>query len=344
MILHLMVLVVVAIIVFILLVALLTMQDIVPFSPQLIDRNKRLRQKVVYGRIYVNNPYCGVLVDPSSHTSQDTLAFYTYNPAVHNGYTILHSHCNRGDMVDNSHVLLFAERYGFNLIGYDYRGFGSSSQPTQLKNMKEDSWAMYRYALSVTREDKLILWGESLGSISSLFLSSPKFLEEQWSSYPKGSQSCRINDDSQPYALSQWNSKPEGPRFLISISSALVTTDTLKYRSSAGQLSSFFISTLLKHSFHNVNCIDYIDSITCPCIFIHSNKDELFPHDEVQSAIRSIKSEKLLVTTGGNHGRPIISIEEGMEIARFLRRHRILDTEGNQLCSLFDDMQEYRDP
>ena len=338
---HLIVLVIVAIVALVVLVAMLMAPDILPFSPCPINMERDIDSIVTRGRVYVNGSYCGVLVQSGCNVRQDTIEFYSYVPLNHNGYTILHSHCNKGDMVDNSHVILFARRYGFALIGYDYRGFGGSSYPTQLKNIKEDCWAMYCYITSIVSPDKILLWGESLGSIPSTLLASQSFLLEQWQEQDR-EQIYRTDPKLQPYARTFWAKEPLPPLCLISISSALVSRDTMKYRKTLNQWGSMIISTLMRQSFHNFNCTDHIASIKCPCIFIHSVHDELFPHDEIQDILSSIKAPKILISTTGTHGHPTISEEEGDRISQFLHRQNIIYISARELCEMFVTMNAYR--
>ncbi len=120
--------------------------------------------------------YSGSMVPftPVPVGQRDTLAVqYLPNPGAH--YTILHSHGNAEDLGFLQPVFQELRAAGFAVIGYDYRGYGRSTnrRPT-VRRAIEDAVAVYHYAV---RElgippDRIILHGRSLGSGPTLELAT----------------------------------------------------------------------------------------------------------------------------------------------------------------------------
>ena len=70
-------------------------------------------------------------------------------------------------------------RHGYNVLMVDYRGFGKSTGRRSQKNIKRDMQVVYNKILEQTTEDRIILYGRSLGSGFAAKLAStnsPKML------------------------------------------------------------------------------------------------------------------------------------------------------------------------
>lgn len=85
-----------------------------------------------------------------------------------------------------------AERYnsrGFDVIIYDYRGFGKSKGKRNELNFIEDSRAVFKFALKHYKEDQVFIYGRSMGTSVSTLLASENnpavlILETPYSSIP----------------------------------------------------------------------------------------------------------------------------------------------------------------
>lgn len=96
----------------------------------------------------------------------DSLAVaYLPNPSAR--YTILYNHGNAEDLGHVLPLLHELREVGFAVIGYDYRGYGSSGAgPPAARKAVEDAEAVHRYAtadLGIAPE-RLIIYGTSVGS------------------------------------------------------------------------------------------------------------------------------------------------------------------------------------
>lgn len=86
--------------------------------------------------------------------------------AKKNGFYILFSHGNAGHLLYRLEKVAVMCRADFNVLIYDYRGFGRSTGSPDVKGAITDGLAALKYlteTLQVPRE-KIVLYGESLGS------------------------------------------------------------------------------------------------------------------------------------------------------------------------------------
>jgi hypothetical protein len=121
---------------------------------------------------------------PPSYTSTDyplllqtedglNIAAYHAESPVHH-FTILYSHGNGGDLGNIRPALNDFYSRGFNVLAYDYPGYGLSDGKVGVSRTYASAVAAYRY---LTEEkgvppESIILYGSSLGSGPSLYLAS----------------------------------------------------------------------------------------------------------------------------------------------------------------------------
>lgn len=99
-------------------------------------------------------------------------AMYFTNPAAR--ATVLYSHGNAEDIGDLEPGLTELAKAGFNVLAYDYRGYGTSSgSPSELAAY-QDIEAAYAYLTNTLRvaPSNLIVYGRSVGSGPSVHLAS----------------------------------------------------------------------------------------------------------------------------------------------------------------------------
>ncbi|HEY6251303.1 MAG TPA: alpha/beta hydrolase, partial [Candidatus Angelobacter sp.] len=111
-------------------------------------------------------------------------AVYLPNPTAK--FTLLVSHGNAEDLGNDGFWLEDLRRAGFNVLAYDYEGYGTSEGKPGEKAAYDDEDAAYEYLTSTlhTEPDHLIIFGKSVGSgpavhlaarrqIAALILQSP---------------------------------------------------------------------------------------------------------------------------------------------------------------------------
>jgi pimeloyl-ACP methyl ester carboxylesterase len=91
---------------------------------------------------------------------------------VHEGITVIFSHGRYNNMLKYVYRLGYWEDMGFNVIMYDYRGYGASSGETSEANMYEDAVAAYDFAISQPDVGTIVSVGYSLGGPPAVYLCS----------------------------------------------------------------------------------------------------------------------------------------------------------------------------
>ncbi len=86
-------------------------------------------------------------------------------PQPHTQKTIMFFHGNAGDISDNAGRIAMAESMDYQIVLFDYRGYGfSTGRIRQESDLYEDSEAIYEYLMEkgIPRKD-IVFWGQSLG-------------------------------------------------------------------------------------------------------------------------------------------------------------------------------------
>jgi fermentation-respiration switch protein FrsA (DUF1100 family) len=101
-------------------------------------------------------------------------ARYLPNPAAR--FTLLVSHGNAEDLGDDHDWLLELNHAGFNVLAFDYQGYGTSEGKPTEKGSYEDEQAAYNYLRDKldTPADRIIIFGRSVGSGPAVWLAARK--------------------------------------------------------------------------------------------------------------------------------------------------------------------------
>jgi fermentation-respiration switch protein FrsA (DUF1100 family) len=110
-------------------------------------------------------------------TSGDNIkisAIYWQNPLAK--YTILYSHGNAEDLGDSRQVLAKISDLGFNVLAYDYQGYGTSAGKPTEAHAYQDIDSAYNYLIHQLKipPQRIIIFGRSVGGRPSVDLSSRK--------------------------------------------------------------------------------------------------------------------------------------------------------------------------
>jgi fermentation-respiration switch protein FrsA (DUF1100 family) len=91
-------------------------------------------------------------------------------------FTILFSHGNAEDIFTSAEFSKKLSDLGFNVLAYDYRGYGLSEGKSSEKNSYEDAETAYNYLINDLKiaPEKIIIFGRSLGGGVSIELASRK--------------------------------------------------------------------------------------------------------------------------------------------------------------------------
>jgi fermentation-respiration switch protein FrsA (DUF1100 family) len=88
-----------------------------------------------------------------------------FAPAESAQVTLVVSHGNAGNISHRSLLLRALQRHGFNVLMYDYRGYGRSEGTPSEDGIYNDGLAAFDYAASLpeVKPGRIFLWGTSLG-------------------------------------------------------------------------------------------------------------------------------------------------------------------------------------
>lgn len=167
--------------------------------------------------------------------------------------TVVFLHGNGGNISNQIFAVLWLPWYGYDVITFDYRGYGNSTGKASIENIHEDVKAIFDFTLNQAKEgEKLYIFAQSLGgavAISSL------------ADYKKQKRFSKIVVDS---AFSSYDKVAK--EFL-----------------SKGWLTSLFsfLSSLVENKMYDP--INHIQDIHVPIVLIHGKKDTLidFKHSQL---------------------------------------------------------------
>ena len=98
--------------------------------------------------------------------TEDSVTIHAwFTPAESAKATLVLSHGNAGNISHRYLLLRSLQRRGFNVLMYDYRGYGRSEGTPTEDGIYKDGLAAYDYAMSLPEVNpgRVILWGTSLG-------------------------------------------------------------------------------------------------------------------------------------------------------------------------------------
>lgn len=190
------------------------------------------------------------------------------------------------------------------IVMLDYRGYGLSSSYPTVGNMYRDSLHIADYITNKYPEKRIIIWGESMGSIPSIYLAS------------------RI---------------PCYKLFLFGPISSL--SDIVKYKMDNANLFYDWVDPI-SLMLMNINNKEIIKKIECDVMLMHSTEDEIIPYKSsllLKHAAQSSNSIEL-VKIKGLHAKPIISKDSFRRFAEFLEiNYKDLDTAFTYLYKFIYD-------
>lgn len=90
------------------------------------------------------------------------------------GVTVLYNYGNRFNLANYWHRVGHLENVGFNVVMYDYRGYGASEGETTEENMNGDAEAVYDFVTSRDDVGEVFVMGYSMGGGPAIWLASPE--------------------------------------------------------------------------------------------------------------------------------------------------------------------------
>ncbi|MCP4524229.1 MAG: prolyl oligopeptidase family serine peptidase [Candidatus Gracilibacteria bacterium] len=216
------------------------------------------------------------------------------------GKTVFYFHPNGGSLSDFSHEIKYIQSFGYNVMAYDYPGYGDSTGFPYEKNIQFFSEYFYNHVsqLKGFKEQDIILWGYSVGTAG---------VGDFVSRHSKVDKIILFTPFTSRFALS--------PNFL------------------GIPLQKYFFQ---RDSFTTQK---YLKNISQPVLLIHGNTDQMIPffHSEKIYNTFSQKNNKYLLEIEnqghngiiGNHGIALYG-----QIGNFLQSGKIIHSENHILYDL----------
>ncbi len=105
--------------------------------------------------------------------TEDNLTIHGWYASSENAIaTIIMSHGNAGNISHRIDIMRLLVRYGFNVMMYDYRGYGRSEGEPNEEGIYSDGKAVFDYVKKMRMNNKIILWGTSLGGAVAVDVAS----------------------------------------------------------------------------------------------------------------------------------------------------------------------------
>lgn len=120
--------------------------------------------------LYVDPERMGLPYEVVHYPSQNGKILYgVYFPSVGPAKgTIVHFHGNYGNISNHFPLALFLVRGGFNVLAFDYEGYGASEGKPTPEHLLEDGIASVHYAQERDKTLKIGVFGQSLGGTTAI--------------------------------------------------------------------------------------------------------------------------------------------------------------------------------
>ena len=132
---------------------------------RLIFRSVKLEQNYVYSFVIKHEEIDLVGLDGNTI---NTVLFQTDTPKG----LIVYFHGNADNLQRWGNYAADFMKNGYNVLMVDYRTFGKSTGELSEKALYDDADIVYKYALSITSESNILLYGRSLGSGIATYIAS----------------------------------------------------------------------------------------------------------------------------------------------------------------------------
>lgn len=196
---------------------------------------------------------------PVDDAAINALLFKADNPKG----VILYFHGNAGNLQGWGEIAPEFTSRGYDILIPDYRGFGKSTGKLKHEEMlHRDAAHAYNYLKGRYPEDKIIIYGRSIGTGIAVYLA-----------------------------------KSMKPRLIILETPFFSLLDTAKYHHP--YMPQKLLASILKYPLRTDL---WISDVSCPVYLFHGTKDDIVPYSSSERLLTLIKTEKKLVAIpGGGH-------------------------------------------
>lgn len=195
---------------------------------------------------------------------------------------VLYCHGNNANISYREYVYCMFQTFEFNIVLFDYQGYGKSKgRPTQ-KKICQDGESVYLWLIKRYSPNSIIVWGESLGGAVATYIASRYVCR------------CLI-------LFSTFSSIDEA-----------ITQSKLYpwWIKSLAVTASWFLDTLPSKIM--------ISDVTEPILIVHSLEDEIIPISNAYALFKNIiHDEREFLTIKGKHINPDMSPKQFRELYHF---------------------------
>jgi uncharacterized protein len=180
---------------------------------------------------------------------------------------ILFAHGNGGNISHRLSSLNILHNLGFNILIFDYRGYGKSEGSPSESGTYKDVRAAWDYLVTIFPPENIVLFGRSLGGavITNLATTLPK------------------------------NIKPKG----------IILESTFTSIPDLASIIYWYLPVRMLSRF-NYNTLSLINKITIPILITHSYEDELIPFSHGKKLYKTALGEKFFLSIKGNHNEGFV--------------------------------------
>lgn len=234
-------------------------------------------------------------------------AWYIHN--FENRPVVIYCHGNTGNISYREYVYVMCQAFQYNLVLYDYRGFGKSKGYATQRKICDDGLKVYDWVNTKYECENIIVWGESLGGAVASEIASKNVCK------------CLV---------------------LFSTFSSLddVITQGPFY---AGWLKIF--AKVAGWLIDTLPSKDIIGDITDPVLILHSTEDDVIPISNAHDMFNRIThSHKKFLTIKGGHVTPDITVDQFKDMYCFIERDETATISEDVITKMIKDMYVAAEP
>lgn len=178
--------------------------------------------------------------------------------------TIIFLHGNAGNISSHIWSIIWLPWHGYDVISFDYRGYGNSSGEPSIDNIHEDLEAIFDWSIQNTpKDEKLHIFAQSLGGVVSTTALANYKDQKRFSTIIIDSAFSSYKDVAEDALKKNWFTSP-------------------------------FLSLSKKVDFPNLDPINNIQNIQIPKIILHGKIDNVVDFNHSIKLFEKAKSPKAI--------------------------------------------------
>jgi uncharacterized protein len=241
-------------------------------------------------------------ISPQRFINSDRIKLYAWFIKPQNKMpVILHLHGQAESILTHQDIALYCLEKGFGLFMLSYRGHYKSSGKASEQGIYNDAQAAILQLKKLgVDEDKVILWGHSLGTVVAL-------------------ETAKNNN-----VLGVILQSP-----IKELKSAIIDIGDFYYKRLKLPLAAAFIKKYVEHIdfIQKIDAVNKIKEIKCPILLVHSKTDRIAPyHNSIELAAKNPNTQ-LYISEKGTHWDADWCMEKVFEFSTSLEYNKSVNNE-----------------